>query len=215
MIRLHSYWRSSASYRVRIALALKGLDYETAAVSLIRDGGEQLKDEYRKLNPQARVPLLEHDGLLISQSLAIVEYLDEVFPEPPLLPADAQGRARVRSLAQLVGCDVHPLNNLGVLKYLKANFAADEAQIADWYRHWIVQGFAALELRLNREAATGSFCHGDQPGMADLFLVPQVYNARRYEVDMSAFSRIVAIDASCTALDAFQRAMPETQPDAN
>ncbi len=215
MIRLYSYWRSSAAYRVRIALALKELDYVTVAVHLVRDGGEQLKPEYRALNPQGRVPLLEHAGVRLSQSLAIIEYLDEVFPESPLLPGDAVGRARVRSLAQLVACDIHPLNNLGVLKYLKAQFAADESNIEKWYRHWIVQGFTALEQRLHNEDETGRFCHGDQTTLADLCLVPQVYNARRYAVDMSAFPRISQIDAMCTAMDAFQKAAPERQPDAD
>lgn len=214
MIRLYSYWRSSAAYRVRIALALKGLAYETSAVHLVRDGGEQLKPEYRARNPQGRVPLLEHDGVIISQSLAIVEYLEEKFPDAPLLPVGAQGRARVRSLAQLVACDIHPLNNLGVLKYLKGHFAVDEAGIQDWYRHWIVQGFAAFEQRLRNESDTGRFCHGEHPTLADLCLVPQVYNARRYDVDMTAFPGIVDIDAACTALPAFQKAAPENQPDA-
>lgn len=214
-MRLYSYWRSSASYRVRIALALKGIDYQTAAVHLVRDGGEQLKDEYRTLNPQAKVPLLEHDGALISQSLAMVEYLEDKFPDPALLPADPEGRARVRSFALLVACDIHPLNNLGVLKYLKANFAADEAQIGDWYRHWIVQGFAALEQRLHNEDETGTYCHGERPGLADLCLIPQVYNARRFDVDMGDFPRIVAIDSACMTLPAFQAALPENQPDVD
>lgn len=214
MIRLYSYWRSSAAYRVRIALALKGVDYETVAVHLVRDGGEQLKPGYRALNPQGRVPLIEHESIVISQSLAIIEYLDEVFREPPLLPGDAAARARVRSLAQLIACDIHPLNNLGVLKYLKAHFAADESNVQDWYRHWIAQGFKALETRLEKEADTGVFCHGDRPTLADLCLVPQVYNAHRYSMSMQEFPRIAAIAEAAAELPAFQQAAPEQQPDA-
>ncbi|NNF50831.1 MAG: maleylacetoacetate isomerase [Gammaproteobacteria bacterium] len=215
MIRLYGYWRSSAAYRVRIALNLKGLEYEQAAVHLVRDGGEQRKPEYLALNPQGRVPLLEHDGVYLSQSLAIIEYLDEMFEQPPLLPSDAHGRARVRSLAQLVACDMHPLNNLGVLTYLKSELGADEEKVKDWYRHWIEVGFAALERRLESEDATGDYCHGARPGIADLCLVPQVYNARRFNVDMSGYPRIADIDAACMTLSAFQQAAPERQPDAN
>ncbi|NNF51100.1 MAG: maleylacetoacetate isomerase [Gammaproteobacteria bacterium] len=214
MIRLHSYWRSTAAYRVRIALNLKNLDYELMPVHLVRDGGEQHKPAFRGLNPQGRVPLLEHDGTRISQSLAIVEYLDEVFKEPPLLPDDAHGRARVRSLAQLVACDIHPLNNLSVLAYLKGEFGADKDQVGEWYGHWIEQGFTALEQRLNSEDAGGEFCHGARPGIADLCLVPQVYNARRFNIDIGSYHRILEIDSACMALPAFQRAAPERQPDA-
>ncbi len=214
MLRLYSYWRSSAAYRVRIALALKGLDYETIAIHLVRDGGEQHQPGYRALNPQGRVPLLEHDGIVISQSLAILEYLEETFPKTPILPQTAAARARVRSLAQLIACDLHPLNNLGVLKYLRNTLEIDPEAADAWYRHWIQVGFEALERRLEGEAETGRFCHGDAPTMADLCLVPQVYNARRYGVDLSEFPGIVAIDAACTALPAFEVAAPENQPDA-
>lgn len=214
MLRLYSYWRSSAAYRVRIALALKGLDYETIPIHLVRDGGEQLQPGFRALNPQGRVPLLEHDGVVISQSLAIIEYLDEVFPASPLLPADAQGRARVRSLAQLVACDIHPLNNLGVMKYLKGALSIGEEAAAQWYGHWVSEGFAALEQRLEGEGETGRFCHGERPTLADLCLVPQVYNARRFAIDLSDYPGIVAVDAACTALQAFAAAAPENQPDA-
>ncbi len=214
MLRLYSYWRSSAAYRVRIALALKGLDYETIPIHLVRDGGEQLQPGFRALNPQGRVPLLEHDGVVISQSLAIIEYLDEVFPASPVLPADAQGRARVRSLAQLVACDIHPLNNLGVMKYLKGALSIGEEAVAQWYGHWVSEGFAALEQRLEGEGETGRFCHGERPTLADLCLVPQVYNARRFAIDLSDYPGIVAVDAACTALQAFAAAAPENQPDA-
>ena len=214
MIRLYSYWRSTAAYRVRIALELKGLEYELVPVHLVRDGGEQRKPAYRGLNPQGRVPLLEHDGTYISQSLAIIEYLDEEFGQSPTLPADARGRARVRGLAQLVACDIHPLNNLSVLAYLKGELGADKADVKRWYGHWIEQGFNAFEQRIRGEDGTGKFCHGDRPGLADLCLVPQVYNARRFDIDISKYSRILAIDAECMALPAFQMASPEQQPDA-
>lgn len=214
MLRLYGYWRSSAAYRVRIALGLKGLDYETIPIHLVRDGGEQHQPGYRALNPQGRVPLLEHDGIVVSQSLAILEYLEETFPQKPILPQTAADRARVRSLAQLIACDIHPLNNLGVLKFLKGPLAVDAGAADGWYRHWIQEGFEALERRLEGEAETGRFCHGDVPTMADLCLVPQVYNARRFGVDLSGFPGIVAIDAACTALPAFEAAAPENQPDA-
>ncbi len=215
MLRLYSYWRSSAAYRVRIALALKGLAYELEPIHLVRDGGEQHKPEYLALNPEGRVPLLDHDGQRISQSLAILEYLEEAFPDTPrLLPMTPAARARVRSLAQLVACDIHPLNNLGVLQYLKNELAADEAASAAWYRHWVARGFSALERRLTEDGQSGKYCHGDSPGFADLCLVPQVYNARRFELDLTDYPRIVAIDAACLSLEAFRQAAPELQPDA-
>lgn len=214
MLRLFSYWRSSAAYRVRIALGLKELDYELAPVSLVRDGGEHLKVNYLALNPQGFVPLLQHDEVTVSQSLAIIEYLDESFPDHPLVPATAADRARVRSLAQLVACDIHPLNNLRVIKYLKGSLGVSEEAGKTWYRHWITEGFRAFETRLESESKRGQFCHGDQPGLADACLIPQVYNARRFEIDLSDYPRIVAVDKACLALDAFTRATPEAQPDA-
>lgn len=215
MLRLYSYWRSSAAYRVRIALALKGLAFETIPVHLVRDGGEQNQPGYLALNPQGRVPLLEHDGVVISQSLAILDYLEEAFPDTTrLLPDGAAARARVRSLAQLVACDIHPLNNLGVLQYLKNKLEVSSEASGGWYRHWIEVGFTALERRLAGEGETGRFCHGDLPGLADLCLVPQVYNARRFDIDLSAYPLITSIDANCLALDAFAGALPEAQPDA-
>ena len=213
MTTLYGYFRSSAAYRVRIALNLKGLAFEQALVNLVK--GEQRGQENLDRNPQGLVPTLETDeGVQLTQSLAICEYLEERYPEPALLPADAEGRARVRSLAQIVACEMHPLNNLKVLKYLVHELKLDEEAKLAWYRHWIAEGFAALEARLAGEAATGDFCHGDTPTLADLCLVPQVFNAERFECDLSAYPTIQRITANCRALDAFHRASPGEQPDA-
>ncbi len=214
MLRLYSYWRSSAAYRVRIALGLKDLDYELAPIHLVRDGGEHKTPDFREMSPQGLVPVLDHDGVTISQSLAILEYLEEVFPDKPLLPSTTVDRARVRSLAQIVACEIHPLNNLRVMNYLKDTMSISEQQFSDWYRHWIVEGFDAFEQRLESEHETGRYCHGDSPGLADAFLVPQVYNARRFEIELDAYPRIEAIDAECAALAAFRDAAPEQQSDA-
>ena len=213
MTKLYGYFRSSAAYRVRIALNLKGLDYAQVPVNLVK--GEQRDEANLARNPQGLVPILETDeGVQLSQSLAICEYLEERHPEPALLPADPEGRARVRSLAQIVACEMHPLNNLKVLKYLVHELKLDEEAKLAWYRHWIAEGFAALEARLAGEAATGDFCHGDTPTLADLCLVPQVFNAERFECDLSAYPTIQRITANCRALDAFHRASPGEQPDA-
>lgn len=211
---LYSYWRSSAAFRVRIALNLKGLRYETRAVHLVRDGGEHRTPDYAALNPQQLVPTLVHDDNVMTQSMAIVEYLDEIQPAPPLLPADAAGRARVRALAQIVGCDIHPIGNLRVLQQLGAQFGADDEQKGIWMRHWIAAGFHAMETMLANSKDTGRYCHGDTPGLADLCMVPQVYNARRWKMPLDAYPTIVRIDAACAQLDAFKAAMPEQQPDA-
>ncbi|MGQ0836296.1 MAG: maleylacetoacetate isomerase [Gammaproteobacteria bacterium] len=211
---LYTYWRSSASYRVRIALNLKGVEYEPRFVHLMRDGGEQFAPEYRALNPQSRVPTLVHDAIVVTQSLAIIEYLDERFPKPPLLPADPAGRARVRSLAQLVTSDIQPLQNASVTRYLRSSLAMTDEQIAAWMREWIGRGFAALEQRLAREPETAAFCHGEHPTLADCCLVPQCYTARRFGVDPAEFPAIARIDATCSAVPAFGRAAPERQPDA-
>lgn len=211
MIKLYGYFRSSAAYRVRIALNLKAIAYENAFVSLAR--GDQLK-AFAALNPQKLVPALETDGALLTQSLAIVEYLDETHPAPPLLPRDAAGRARVRALAQMVACDIHPLNNLRVLGYLVKTLSVNEDQKTAWYRHWIAEGLAAIEAALARDAATGAFCHGAQPTLADICLVPQVANARRFDCPLEAFPTIRRIEAACLALPAFDAARPENQPDA-
>lgn len=213
MTTLYGYYRSSAAYRVRIALNLKGLAYDQAPVNLVK--GEQRAETNLARNPQGLVPTLKtDDGVQLTQSLAICEYLDEQHPEPPLLPADAGERARVRSLAQLVASEIHPLNNLKVLKYLVHELKVDEDAKLAWYRHWIAEGFDALEAMLSREAGSGDFCHGDTPTLADLCLVPQVFNAERFECDLSPYPRIQRITANCRALPAFQQAAPEVQPDA-
>lgn len=213
MTTLYGYFRSSAAFRVRIALNLKGLDYAQAPVNLVK--GEQLREDNLARNPQGLVPVLEiGDGTRLTQSLAICEYLDERYPEPPLLPADTEGRARVRSLAQLVACEIHPLNNLKVLKYLVHELKlGDDAKLA-WYRHWIAEGFDALEARLASEAATGEFCHGDSPTLADICLLPQVFNAERFECDLSSYPTIQRIAKRCRELEAFATAAPGEQPDA-
>jgi len=212
--RLFGYWRSSAAWRVRIALHLKGLAWESVPVHLVRDGGEQRMPAFRRLNPQGLVPALEIDGLVLTQSLAIIEYLEETRPAPPLLPAQPAARARVRSLAQLVASDMHPLNNLRVLQFLRDRLGVDEAGREAWYRHWVSDGLRALETRLAREPDTGRYCHGDAPGLADCCLVPQLYNARRYGCDLDEFPVLLAIEAACRELAAFQAAAADVQPDA-
>jgi maleylacetoacetate isomerase len=211
---LYSYWRSSAAFRVRIALNLKGLRYETRGVHLLHNGGEQHAPDYVAINPQELVPALVDGDRVITQSMAIVEYLDETHPQPALLPPDAAGRARVRGLAQMVACDIHPLGNLRVLQHIGAQFDADDERKGNWMRHWISAGFQALEAMLANNAHTGRYCHGDAPGLADLCLVPQVYNARRWNMPLDDYPTIRRIDAACAELEAFQQAMPEHQPDA-
>ena len=213
-MKLYSYFRSSAAYRVRIALNLKGLPYETVPVHLTRGGGEQLAPGYRKLNPQSLVPVLEDGGRVFTQSLAIIEYLDEAHPESPLLPKGAAARARVRALALAVACDLHPLNNLRVLNYLTGPMGLSDAAKQTWYRHWIAEGLAALEMSLAGDRETGHFCHGDTPGLADCCLVPQLANAHRFKCDLSPYPTLLRIEKNCQALDAFQRAAPGSQPDA-
>lgn len=211
---LYSYFRSSAAYRVRIALGLKGLDYRLTPVHLLRNGGEQHAAAYRALNPEGLVPALVDDGHVLTQSLAIIEYLDEAHAGAPLLPADALGRARVRALALLIACDIHPLNNLRVLRWLAHEMQTEKSVRDEWYRHWISVGFDALEAQL-QSPQTGLCCHGDAPGLADCCLVPQVYNARRYEIDMTPYPAIARIAAHCAALPAFQAAHPDVQPDVD
>ncbi len=213
-MKLYTYFRSSAAYRARIALALKGLRPEMIPVHLVRDGGEQNHVEYLALNHQGLVPALDDDGVLITQSLAICEYLDEIQPAPPLLPTAASQRARVRALALAIACEIHPLNNLRVLNYLTGTLGLTEAQKLAWYHHWIRLGFAALEAQLATESATGIFCHGDAPTLADIFLVPQVANARRFDLDLSAFPTLLRIDARCRELPTFIAAAPQNQADA-
>ena len=209
---LHNFFRSSTSFRVRAAMNLKALDYTYVAYALRK--GEHRSERHLKLNAQGLVPTLETPQGPLSQSLAIMEWLDEAFPEPPLLPADPWGRARVRSLAHAIALDVHPINNLRVLQYLEAAFGADHEQLAVWFRHWVAETFAALEQRLSADAATGRFCHGDAPGLADLCLAGQVLNNRRFSVDMSAYPTILRIHDACMAHPAMAGAAPERQPDA-
>ncbi len=207
---LYGYWRSSASYRVRIALALKGLPYDTHAINLAQ--GAQTSVGFRLLNPQGFVPYLIDDEVGLNQSLAIIEYLDELHPDPPLLPGDAVARARVRAAALTIACDIHPLNNLRVLKYLRAEMGQEQAAIDTWYRHWVEEGFGPLEEIA--EAATGAYLFGDAPTLADVCLVPQMWNARRLQADIARFPRLVAIDSRLNALTAVRDASPEAQPDA-
>jgi maleylpyruvate isomerase len=213
-MKLYTYFRSSAAYRVRIALNLKGIAYDAVPVHLLNHGGEQLGAAYRAVNPSALIPALETDGATLAQSLAIIEYLEEVHPVMPLLPQDALGRARVRALAQTIACDTHPLTNLRVLRHLKGELGLSEEDRNAWYRHWLGEGMGMLEAQLANSAGTGRFCHGDMPTIADCCLVPQVFNARRFAVDLAPFPTIAAIDAACADIPAFQAAHPSRQPDA-
>jgi maleylpyruvate isomerase len=215
-MQLYSYFRSSASYRVRIALALKGLPYDYAPVHLLKDGGQQLAPEYQALNPEGLVPALVDGSSTLTQSLAIIEYLEETHPEPPLLPSLSAPieRAHVRALALSIACDIHPLNNLRVLRYLVRELKVDEDGKNAWYRHWAEQGLAAVERQLATSPHTGRFCHGDTPTLADCCLVPQVFNAQRFGCDLSALPTVMRVNEACLALSAFQSAAPEAQPDA-
>jgi maleylacetoacetate isomerase len=212
-LRLYDYWRSSSAYRVRIALNLKGLAYESVPVHLVRDGGEQNRPAYRALNPLGLVPALQHGERVIVQSVAICEYLEEVFAGRPLLPQDPAGRARVRGLVQSICSEVQPLNNLSVMNYLKGEMGLDDEQYMDWYARWIARGFRAFETWLQAPAA-GRFCHGDEPTLADCFLVPQVYNAERFNCDLTPYPRIREIAERCRALPPVAAAAPERQSDA-
>jgi maleylacetoacetate isomerase len=212
-MKLYDYFRSSAAYRVRIALELKGQAPERVFVHLRK--GAQRAGDYLAVNPQGLVPsLVTDDGDVLTQSLAILEWLDETHPVPPLLPKDPAGRARVRSLALAIACDIHPLDNLRVLNYLTGTLGVTEAQRAGWYKYWIDVGFEALETRLARETATGRFCHGDAPTIADVCLVPQMANARRVDFDFGPYPTLARIEAACLALPAFAAAAPSRQPDA-
>ena len=212
--KLYSYWRSSAAYRVRIAVNLKGIAHELMPVSLVADGGQHRKPEYRTLNPQGFVPFYDDGRVATGQSLSIMEYLEETQPEPPLLPSAAADRAFVRAFADLICCDIHPLNNLRVIQYLEHQLGADRETREDWYRHWIREGFTAAEVLAAKTAGRGMYVLGDMPTMADVCLVPQMYNARRFQLPLDAFPRLVAVDAACRKLDAFMRAAPERQADA-
>ncbi len=214
MLKLYTYFRSSAAYRVRIALNLKKIEYTAIPVHLIRDGGHQHSSDYAARNPQELLPTLEDDGLTITQSIAILEYLEEVYPSPALLPPDAPGRAYVRSLALAIACDIHPLNNLRVLRYLEDTLGVDAERRAEWYRQWVKVGFTALEQLLARRTHAGEFCHGDSPTMADCCLVPQVFNAQRLQCPLDNYPVLMQIHANCEELEAFQRAAPGMQFDA-
>jgi maleylpyruvate isomerase len=210
-MKLYSYFRSSAAYRTRIALNLKGVAFETLSIHLTRNGGEQHGAEFQAVNPQKRVPALALDsGDVLLQSLAIVEYLDEVYPDPPLLPEDPIERAHVRAVAQIIACDIHPLNNVGPLGYLRRAFKADRSAIEEWYQHWILTGFEAVEALIQ----PAPYAFGRRVTLADICIVPQVANARRFNVPLSRFPGIVAADAAARKLSAFDAARPELQPDA-
>jgi maleylacetoacetate isomerase len=209
-VQLYSFFRSSAAYRVRIALNLKGLPFDTVPIHLTKDGGRQHSPEFHAVNPQERVPALALPGEVLLQSLAIIEYLDEIHPEPALLPADAIARAKVRAVAQIIACDIHPLNNVGPLNYLRHELKADKAAVEAWYRHWVDAGFATVEALIR----PGPYAFGPQVTVADICLVPQVYNARRFKVPLDRFPRISAVDAALLKLPAFDAARPELQPDA-
>ena len=208
---LYTYFRSSAAYRVRIALNLKGLTPDMVSIHLQKQGGLNRKPEFRAINPQMRIPALKLDsGDVLIQSLAIIEYLDEVHPQPPLLPRDGLERAKVRALAQVIACDIHPLNNTSPLRYLKNELGQPQERIDAWYRHWVVEGFEAVEALIG----PGPYAFGNEVTLADVCLVPQVYNARRFNVSLEPFPRIVAVDAACRELPAFEQARPENQADA-
>jgi maleylacetoacetate isomerase len=214
VMKLYNYFRSSASFRVRIALALKGLDYEYASVHLVKGGGEQFAAEFRAMNPAALVPVLDDDGIVVTQSLAIIEYLDETRPPPPLLPADAAGRARVRAIALAIACEIHPLNNLRVLGYLSKTLSVSDEQRNTWYRHWVETGLATVEAVLAGDAHTGLCCHGDTPTLADICLVPQIFNAQRFKARLDHVPTVMRIHEHCLTLPAFAKSVPALQPDA-
>ena len=206
MLKLYDYWRSSACYRMRIALNLKHVDYETEEVSLHPDHLAQNSDAYRAINPQMRVPSVEIDGQVFGQSMALIEWLEETIPTPALLPSDPTQRLRARAFADIVACDIHPLNNSSVLKYLREEFAADAGTVGAWYGTWVTRGFDALQALAPTES---QFLFGDAPGLAEICLIPQIYNAQRFEIDLSAYPRLLEIEAACAELPAFAKAAPE------
>jgi len=213
-MKLYTFFRSSASYRVRIALNLKGLSYEAAPIHLRRGGGEQFSASYKAINPQALVPALEDGGRILTQSLAIIEYLEEKYPNPPLLPASAADRALVRSMAMVITCEVHPIQNLRVLTLVKQEYHQTDEQVNQWARHWIDLGLSALEKMILAQPNRGKFCFGNTPTLADICLVPQLGNARRYGCDLAQYPTIVSIEKNCVMISAFANAAPEKQPDA-
>jgi maleylacetoacetate isomerase len=211
---LYGYFRSSAAFRARIALNLKGIKPELRFIHLLKDGGQQHTPQYKALNPQELIPALVHDGHTITQSLAVIEYLDEIVPEPPLLPRDVYGRARSREIAYVVACDIHPVNNLRIGQYMKRTFGRTDDDVMDWHRHWITLGFDALEKMLATSPETGKFCHGDTPTVADICLIPQCANARRVKLDLEPWPTIARIEAHALSTPAFDAALPKNQPDA-
>ncbi|HEX6769658.1 MAG TPA: maleylacetoacetate isomerase [Candidatus Binatia bacterium] len=213
-MKLYTFFRSSASYRVRIALNWKGISYEQAAIHLRRGGGEQLMPAYQALNPQGLVPALEDNGRILTQSLAIIEYLEETHPNPPLLPQNPADKALVRSMALVIACEVHPIQNLRVLNYVKATYNQTDEQVNKWAQHWIDLGLSALQEMIIGQSKRGKFCFGDSPTLADICLVPQLGNARRYGCDLSKYPKILEIEKNCNAIAAFADATPEKQPDA-
>lgn len=213
-MKLYNYFRSSASFRVRIALNLKTLPYDYVPVHLTRGGGEQFSPEFRRLNPASLVPALLEGDQVLTQSLAIIEYLEETHPEPPLLPGDPVSRARVRALALSVACEIHPLNNLRVLGYLTKTLGISEEARSAWYRHWVETGLATVETLLAQDTRTGLYCHGDTPGLADCCLVPQIFNAQRFHCRLDHVPTIMRIFEECMVLPAFAQAAPQAQPDA-
>jgi len=213
-LKLYTFWRSSAAFRVRIALNLKGLSYESVPKHLLRDGGEQSKADYLAVNPQGLVPALQEGEFLLGQSLAICEYLEETRPQPPLLPGNARDRATIRSMALAVACDIHPLNNLSVLQYLRRELGQEEAAVTGWTCHWITRGFVALEELIGRHSGDGRHCFGSAVTLADVCLLPQVFNARRVQLDLAPFPRLLAVSRYLESLPAFAAARPEVQPDA-
>lgn len=213
-IELYTCFRSSAVYRVRIALNLKAIEYESFPVHLPKGEGENVDLAYLELNPQGLMPTLKDGDRIFTQSLAIIEYLEELFPDPPLLPSFARDRAHVRALAQIIACDIHPLNNNRVEDYLRKNFDCSDTQWLAWYRHWIEIGLEAMESMLKREVATGTYCFGELVTLADVCLVPQIYNARRFDCDLSSVPTLLGIEDRCLQLEAFEKATPQNQPDA-
>ncbi len=214
MLILHTYFRSSAAYRVRIALEFKSLAYQSVPVHLVRGGGEQHSAAFAALNPAELVPVLVDGPLTLTQSLPIIEYLDELHPAPALLPPDAAGRARVRAIAQTIACEIHPLNNLRVLQRLEGTLGADAQAKSAWYAHWVTQGFKVIESMLNESGNTGRYCHGDTPTLADCCLVPQIFNAERFGIALDSYPNLRRVGQACMQLEAFQRAAPGAQVDA-
>ena len=213
-MKLYDYFRSSAAYRVRIALNLKGLDYDREFIHLTRGGGEQFSDQYGQVNPQNLVPALEDNGQVLTQSLAIIQYLEETHPEPPLMPATPLERARVRGIALAIACDIHPIDNLRVLNYLTNELGVSDEQRTAWYRHWVEVGLKGVEALVAGHPMTGRFCHGDMPGIADICLVPQIFNAKRFDCDLTGCPQLLRINEACNEIPAFADAAPPNQPDA-